>query len=172
MIVKLIGASLILIVCTVIGFEISSRYRQRPKQIRQFRTALQALEAEIMFGHIPLKEASIRLSKQLPSPINQFFDHFSQLLDISDIQVKTAWNNSLENITGFTDLKKSDIEILSQFGETLGKHDRYQQQKQIKLTMAHLEREEDEALDMQGKYEKMVKNLGFLIGLLIIILLI
>ena len=54
----------------------------------------------------------------------------------------------------------------------LGKSDKYHQQKQILLTLAHLEREESEAIDLQGKYEKMMKSLGFLSGLLLIILLI
>ena len=69
-------------------------------------------------------------------------------------------------------LKNTELEILEQFGETLGKHDRYQQQKQILLTLSHLEREEKEALQVQSKYEKMVKSLGFLAGLLLIVLLV
>ena len=60
---------------------------------------------------------------------------------------------------------------MKQFGETLGRHDRVSQQKQIMLTLTHLEREENEARDRQIRYEKMVKNIGFLTGLLLIILL-
>ena len=48
--------------------------------------------------------------------------------------------------------------------------DRDQQQKQIKLTMVHLDREEAEAKENQLRYEKMLKSLGFLGGLLIVIL--
>ena len=59
---------------------------------------------------------------------------------------------------------------MKQFGETLGRHDRISQQKQIMLTLTHLEREEADARDKQKKYEKMVKSLGFFSGLLLIIL--
>ena len=38
---------------------------------------------------------------------------------------------------------------MKQFGETLGRHDRVSQQKQIMLTLTHLEREENEARDRQ-----------------------
>lgn len=169
--IKLFGAALILIACTMIGFEVSRHLSKRPKQLRHFRTAFQALEAEIMYGHMPLHEASIRISKQLPKPINSFFLLFSEKLKQQDTSVKNAWDESLKGINTSLALKQNEIEILSQFGETLGKHDRYQQQKQILLTMSHLEREEDEALRVQSKYEKMVKSLGFLSGLLIIILL-
>ncbi|MEH6940358.1 stage III sporulation protein SpoIIIAB [Bacillus sp. JJ722] len=170
--VKLIGAALILIASTWIGFEISRHLSQRPKQLRLFRTALQALEAEIMYGHAPLQEAAVRLSKSLPKPINIFFRTFAKQLQLQDTNVKTAWDTSLEETKKVLALKQNEIEILLQFGETLGRHDRYQQQKQIALTMTHLEREESEALQVQSKYEKMVKSLGFLTGLLLIILLV
>jgi stage III sporulation protein AB len=71
-----------------------------------------------------------------------------------------------------TALKQGEFEIMKQFGETLGRHDRYSQQKQIMLTLSHLEREERDACERQAKYERMVKSLGFLSGLLLIILLI
>jgi len=70
-----------------------------------------------------------------------------------------------------TALKQGEFEIMKQFGETLGRHDRLSQQKHIMLTLTHLEREESEAIQSQMKYEKMVKSLGFLSGLLLIILL-
>jgi stage III sporulation protein AB len=59
---------------------------------------------------------------------------------------------------------------MSQFGATLGQHDREHQQKQIRLTLNHLEREEGDAIESQNRYEKMLKSLGFLTGLLIVIL--
>ena len=85
--------------------------------------------------------------------------------------MKEAWDESLKEIWESLALKQGEYEILSQFGEMLGKSDKYHQQKQIMLTLAHLEREESEAIDLQGKYEKMMKSLGFLSGLLLIILL-
>ena len=72
---------------------------------------------------------------------------------------------------GKDSFKKHEFEIMKQFGETLGRHDRFSQQKHILLTLTHLEREETEASDKQAKYEKMVKSVGFLSGLLLIILL-
>jgi len=170
--IKLIGAALILASCTLMGFQLSRHLSERPRQLRYFKTALQALEAEIMFGHIPLQEASKRLSKQMPKPINLFFDNFSINLGHEEATVKSAWAESLNSVKAFLSLKPKDFEIITQFGETLGKHDRFQQQKQIALTMTHLEREENEALIAQSQYEKMIRNLGVLVGLLLIILLV
>ncbi|WP_163102629.1 stage III sporulation protein SpoIIIAB [Peribacillus alkalitolerans] len=169
---KLVGAALILIASTWIGFELARQFSQRPRQLRQMKTALQSLEAEIMYAHTPLKDAAKKLSKQLPKPINWLFDSFAKKLERTDTNVSEAWDDSLNEIWKWLSLKQGEYEILSQFGVTLGKHDRYQQQKQILLTMTHLEREEQDAIERQGKYEKMVKSLGFLSGLLLIILLV
>ncbi|MFS0780975.1 stage III sporulation protein SpoIIIAB [Bacillus sp. 1P06AnD] len=169
--IKLIGAACILIATTVIGFERARHLGLRPIQLRSFRNALQALESEIMFGHLPLREASQRLAKQFPVPLSDFFILFSDSLKEEETNTRKAWGQALESIRGKLSIKDKEMEILLQFGETLGRHDRYQQQKQILLTMSHLERAEDEALSMQGKYEKMAKGLGFLAGLLFIVLL-
>ncbi len=63
------------------------------------------------------------------------------------------------------------MRFCKQFGETLGQHDRESQQKHIRLCITHLEREEEEAKALQPQYEKMIKSLGVLAGLLIVILL-
>lgn len=169
--IKIIGAAIIMLATTWAGFEASRKISARPRQLRQLKVALQSLEAEIMYTHTPLKEAAQKLQKQLPKPLNQLFAAFAIQLDLGETTVKEAWDESLKQVWGFLALKQGEYEILSQFGEMLGKSDKYHQQKQILLTLAHLEREESEAIDLQGKYEKMMKSLGFLSGLLLIILL-
>lgn len=168
---KLIGAVFIIVATTWTGFEASRHLNERPRQLRQLKSALQSLEAEIMYGHTPLSEAARRLSTQLAKPLSTFFDTFAKKLTNSETMVKDAWEQSLKEIWKMTAFKQGEFEIMKQFGETLGRHDRVSQQKQIILTLTHLEREEADAYEKQAKYEKMVKSLGFLSGLLLIILL-
>jgi stage III sporulation protein AB len=169
--VKLIGAIFIIVATTVTGFEAAKHLSERPRQLRALRSALQSLEAEIMYGHTPLHEASRRLAAQLTKPLSHFFEGFAKKLADSETTVKEAWESSLKEVWKSTALKKGEYEIMRQFGETLGRHDRLSQQKHIILTLSHLEREEADAIQAQAKYEKMVKSLGFLSGLLLIILL-
>jgi stage III sporulation protein AB len=168
----LIGAALILITTTWAGFEGAKQLSERSRQLRLLKLALQSLEAEIMYGQTPLEAAALKLSKQLPGPLSLFFVEFANRLGKGETTVKEAWEESLLKVWSKLALKQGEFEILSQFGETLGRHDRFQQQKQIQLALTHLEREESDALDKQSRYEKMVKSLGFLSGLLLIILLI
>jgi stage III sporulation protein AB len=168
---KIIGAVFIIVATTWTGFEASRHLSERPRQLRLLKSALQSLEAEIMYGHTPLHEASRRLSMQMAKPLSWFFENFATKLTNSDTTVKIAWEESLTEVWKLTALKQGEFEIMKQFGETLGRHDRLSQQKQILLALSHLEREELEAYENQAKYEKMVKSLGFLSGLLLIILL-
>lgn len=151
---KIIGALLIIVATTWTGFEASRHLSERPRQLRQLKSALQSLEAEIMFGHTPLHEASRRLAAQLSKPLSWFFESFAKRLTNSETTVKDAWEESMAEIWKFTAFKHGEYEIMKQFGETLGRHDRMSQQKQIMLTLSHLEREEGDARDKQAKYEK------------------
>ena len=169
--IKLLGAILIILATTWTGFEVAKQLTERSRQLRDLKTALQSLEAEIMYGHTPLHEAARRLADQLSNPLQSFFSIFAKKLVESETTVRDAWEESLKEIWGKTALKKNEFEIMKQFGETLGRHDRISQQKQILLTLTHLEREEREARDKQQQYEKMIKSIGFLAGLLLIILL-
>jgi stage III sporulation protein AB len=168
--VKLIGAVMIILVTTWLGFEIAKRLSERPKQLRQLKVAIQSLEAEIMYGLTPLAEASAHIAKQMPKPISYFFERFAHRLINKQETAFEAWEESLKETWHLTSMLDSEREVMMQFGATLGQHDREQQQKQIKLTLSHLEREENEAKDRQHRYERMIKSLGFLTGLLIVIL--
>jgi stage III sporulation protein AB len=170
--IKIIGAIIIIFATTWTGFEASRHLTERPRQLRLLKSALQSLEAEIMYGHTPLHEASRRLAAQMTKPLSWFFESFAKKLTDTETTVRDAWEESLTEVWKLTAFKQGEFEIMKQFGETLGRHDRASQQKQIQLTLTHLEREEADAYERQAKYEKMVKSLGFLSGLLLVILLI
>lgn len=169
---KVIGAIIILGATTWIGFEIAKHLSHRPKQIQQFRHSLEILEAEIMYGHTPLGTAAKKIALQVSEPIASHFQFFADELKNDEATVKGSWEKSLQRIWTLTVLKQNEYEILLQFGENLGRHDRATEQKQIMLTLSHLEREEERARDIQERYGKMVKSLGVLSGMLIIILLV
>lgn len=167
---KIIGAILIIMATTWVGFEFARQLSERPRQLRQLKVALQSLESEIMYGLTPLAEASEHIAKQIPKPISYFFLSFSEALKKGGASVHSAWEYSLKETWHLTALRNGELEVISQFGATLGQHDREHQQKQIRLTLTHLEREEGDAIEAQNRYEKMSKSLGFLTGILIVIL--
>ena len=169
---KWIGAICIILATTWSGVEASRLLRERTRQLRQLKMALQSLEAEIMYGHTPLTEAAVRLSQQLSRPLSWLFETFAQKLQEGTMSARQAWEESLQEVWKMTALKEGELEIMRQFGETLGQYDHEIQQNYIRLTMVHLEREEGDAIEKQQRYEKMMKSLGVLTGILIVLLLI
>ena len=105
-----------------------------------------------MYGHTPLGEASKILLLNYLNRSPATIVCLQNSLKGTEASVQSAWEESLNEIWGNNSLKtKRDIEILLQFGENLGKHDRQTQQKQIMLTLTHLEREEEGARDQAKK---------------------
>ncbi|MBA2173632.1 stage III sporulation protein AB [Halobacillus locisalis] len=166
-----IGAVIVLTVTTWAGFDLASRFQKRPGHIRQWKNALQMIEAEMVYGQASLWEVCESLSTHLPKPIDQFFRSIVET-DEPCVDFSERWTKLLKKHWSWNALSKSEWEILDQFGRTLGQHDLEQQQKQIQLTLHHLDRELDEALEGAEKYQKMARGMGVLSGLLVILLII
>jgi stage III sporulation protein AB len=93
---KILGAILILIATTWVGFEFAKRLTERPRQLRHLKVALQSLESEIMYGLTPLADACDHIAKQLPKPLTYFFTCFSERLKMGEVSVHRAWEDSLK----------------------------------------------------------------------------
>ncbi|WP_042223482.1 stage III sporulation protein SpoIIIAB [Oceanobacillus manasiensis] len=166
-----IGALLLVMTSTWVGFDWSNKLSNRPKHIRQVKNALQILEAEILYSQLPLHEAFSVIASQIPSPTSKFFDYLYEELQHDKRDLFYVWEQAIEVLTKYSSIGSNEQEILKQFGRTLGQHDFHQQQKHIQLTLSHLERELEEARDHHLKYGKMAKSLGVLCGLFVVLLL-
>ncbi|MFC7370439.1 stage III sporulation protein SpoIIIAB [Fictibacillus iocasae] len=165
------GACFVIMACTLFGFERAARTRNRLQQLRNLKVSLMSLEAEIVYALMPLDEAFYHLSGQVEGALSRFFLSVSEKMKQGQRTVDSIWIEEVEVLAREADFEKKETEILKQFGLTLGRHDRDNQQRQIQLALTHLSREEQEARDMAERYEKMYKSVGFLAGLLIVILL-
>ncbi|MFC2948201.1 stage III sporulation protein SpoIIIAB [Virgibacillus sediminis] len=168
---KWIGALLFIAATTWVGLEWSNRLSSRPRHIRQLKNALQILEAEMLYSQLSLEQAFRNISRQVPLPISSFFDGMSQEMQGELNDFIRVWEKHVKQLVRRSCLSSNEEEILLQFGRTLGQHDFRQQQKHIQLTGSHLQRELEEARDLQWRYSKMAKSLGLLGGLFIVLLL-
>jgi stage III sporulation protein AB len=168
---KLLGACMILLATTMSGLKWSAHYVNRPRQIRLFRSALQRLESEISYGATPLPMALSHIAKQTPAPIGICLGEVAQrLVEQQHLSLMDCWRQGLNAHWDKTSLQAAEREIITQFGYTLGSSDREDQVKHIRLVLAHLAAEEENATIEQRKYEKLCKSLGLLAGALVVIL--
>lgn len=168
---KWIGAILLVSTTSWIGFDMSKKLTERPKQIRLLIQSLQMLETEMGYSQLTLQQTFQNISKKIPYPLNQFYERLAHKLSGIVIDFLTIWDEELSKFVQISALKQTEHEVMKQFGRNLGQHTFLQQQKYIKLTIHHLQRELDDAMEERRKYEKMMKSLGVLIGLLIVLLL-
>ncbi|GEB31611.1 MULTISPECIES: stage III sporulation protein SpoIIIAB [Brevibacillus] len=169
--VKLIGAVLILFSASMVGWQIGRYYAYRPVQLRALLVALQMLETEIVYGMTPLHRAFVKVGRRVSEEVGRLFLYAAELL-VSE-KAPSA-EDSLQQAMGKywaqTALRRQEREVLASLGQVLGSSDREDQQKHLRLAVTHLRGLEEEARAEQAKYERMYKSLGFLGGLLVVIL--
>ncbi|MGD9678011.1 MAG: stage III sporulation protein SpoIIIAB [Vulcanibacillus sp.] len=168
---KLIGATLIIVVSTFAGFYIARTYKERPLQLRILQQAFQMLETEIVYGLVALDIIMKHIGDRLPKNLNLIFlDMSENLQSLDGSSTFNCWKKAIDKNFQSTELKKQDKEILVNFGQTLGCSDRDDQMKHIRLTIKNLETEEMLAREEQKTYEGLSKNIGILLGILVVIL--
>ncbi|WP_067836838.1 stage III sporulation protein SpoIIIAB [Amphibacillus sediminis] len=166
-----IGAMLLIAATTLIGFDRSDRLKKRPQQLRQLKTALQIMEAEIIYSQHTIRSVCQHVSNQIPNPLAHFFNLIANKISDSD-DLALLWTQELKQLKSYTALEQHELDILQQFGNTLGQFDTNQQQKQIQLTLVHLDRLLAEAHDNYLALSKVYRGIGVLSGILIALVLI
>ncbi|WP_280768397.1 stage III sporulation protein SpoIIIAB [Salipaludibacillus daqingensis] len=165
------GAAFIVFSSAFIGMELARRLERRTTLLRHVKVALETFDTEVAFAMMPLAQALEQVSRQLPSPTKEFFHQVAVRLTEVETSAVEVWEEELDVWKVHVDLEEKDIEILRQFGQTLGKQDIDGQRKQIQLTQSYLNHMENMAQDAQKKYQSMYRSLGFLGGLLLVIML-
>lgn len=168
---KLIGAVVILFSSSMVGWQMGRYYAFRPLDIRTLIISLQMLETEIVYGATPLHRALAKIGERMRAGIGSLFLTASELL-VKDEPLGTneCWRQAIEKNWGQTALRKTEKDILLTLGLVLGNSDRDDQQKHLRMAITHLQGLEEEARSEKQRYEKMYKSLGFLGGLLVVIL--
>lgn len=169
--VKLIGSAIILFSASMVGWQIGKYYAHRPVQLRALLLALQLLETEIVYGLTPLHRAFVKIGRRVTQEIGIIFQKAAEHLQAEEgLSTQACLQKAVDQNWSATSLRKEEREVLVSLGYVLGSSDRDDQQKHLRLAITHLRGLEEEARADQSKYEKMYKSLGFLGGLLVVIL--
>lgn len=169
--IKLIGAMCVIMAGTLLGFYQALQLSARPRQLRQALQSLQRLETEILYGFTPLPEALRAVADAGSAPVAELFAVAAERLDAPDAgTVQECWRQTVHDIWPRTAMKRTEQEALLQLGSVLGRSDRGDQAKHLKLAAGVLAAEEAEAAEDYRRYGKMWRSLGLLSGVLIVIL--
>jgi stage III sporulation protein AB len=169
---KLISSLLIITSCGLIGVLIARNYSLRPDELRSLQVALEMLETEIAYAATPLAEALQSLAARADKRLSPLFEYILiEFRSTPGCTAQEAWAKALKNFYPQTALRKSDLVILSNLSRALGISDRQDQTKHLRLAIkqvgAELARAQNDAL----KHVKLWNCLGFLSGMVIVLLL-
>ncbi|SHE52210.1 stage III sporulation protein AB [Caldanaerobius fijiensis DSM 17918] len=171
MILKILGSTMVLFSTTFLGISIANNYKLRLTALRDIQRCLEYLMTEVIYVQTPLPEAFINTAKIASKEIAPLFEATIEILEREEnCSIKQAFIKSLEKLD--LPLDREDIKIIKHLGNTLGSTDVENQVRAFKLALSRLSKQEELALKLKEKNEKLFKEIGFLCGAIIVILLI
>lgn len=171
MIIKFLGAVVLIGATSFIGFSLAADCSKRPRALRELQALLQMLENEISYLSNLLLEAFNRIYEGSNSDTAILFREAAINLETNGVTADAAWEMAIEENYSKLSLNKEDKTILLTFGKMLGNSDLEGQINNIKLISSQLKLQELKAEEMRKKNEKMYRSLGVLSGLAITIIL-
>ena len=162
---KFFGAVLIISAFGIWGVSKSKRLKKRCDSLMTIISSLNLLENEISYGEKDISSAlsSVGVMENLP-----FFRNIAE--NLKNSSVFQAFSNALKNDDMC--LSKSDREILLEFSQNLGSVNKDFQIGSILHTKELLVSSHISACSDYDKYGKLYRNMGFLLGSLIALLMV
>lgn len=171
MFIKLIGASMILVSGSSVGWLIGSTYLNRIRELKDLQVAINVFDTEISYGQVLLPEALKTASKILSGPNSRLFYEAAKELESSGGQTfAEIWSSKTAEYYQWNNLLKEDMEILLNWGRQIGTSTLPEQIKINQKTLQRLEQHEQFAREIADKRVKLVRYAGILVSLLVIIL--
>jgi len=169
--IKITGMILVLVSSSIIGYLYSLKYKMRKQVLKSLINSINLFKIELVYSRAPINEVLEHVVKTSDYMIKDIFKQTVYLLNLNEgYTAGEAWKKSIEKCN-LDYLKKSDKEVLITFGHSLGNTDLYNQEKNFNLVLEKLKHQLDNAEKEGEKNEKLYKNIGFLTGLGIVILL-
>lgn len=163
--IKFFGAVLIIFSFGIWGVSKSERLKKRCENLLSVISSLNLLENEISFSQKDIASALFSVGNMENLPL---FVAVSETLKNSS--VPEAFSLALENSDIY--LSKSDNEVLLEFSKNLGALGKEAQIGSIHHTKELLASARISALEEYGKYGRLYRSMGILLGFLVAIILI
>lgn len=172
MLIKIIGVCVIIISTSCMGFVLSNKLKNRHTELGNINYAIDLLETEISYLLTPLPKALIKISNNISGNISRLLHSVGDKSAIKDGRTfYEIWSECIKEQKQTMSLKNDDLQIIDDFGRTLGTMDIDGQLSQIKMVRCGIERKLVEAQNDIDKYSKLYKGMGILGGIFIALIL-
>lgn len=166
--IKIILGIAVIICSTEIGILLSKKYVYRLDELDELKNNFQIIENKIKYTYEPLEEIFLEIAEISSFGIRELFKKTAE--NIKEKGAERAWKEEIKKTE--LSLKKTDKNILKEFGNLLGKTNKEGQVNQIKFVNTLLDRQIEKAKEEKAKNETVYKKLGLILGVGIVIILI
>lgn len=169
---KILGASFIIISGIMFGKYMSQKEIIRMKQLNCIKKALLMLKSQIDYSCETLPEALFIISNRSDNPIKYLFNKISERLKQKQSEsINDVWIDEFKSYFKNTNLSKEDLQAVLGLGKALGYLDKQLQLNNIDIVVDYIDRTVELIANKNEKESKMYQSLGILGGLLLALLL-
>ncbi len=168
---KLLGAALTLAGTARLGRLLGGRYASRTREIGRWRTALSILATELGFGALVLTQALERMALAVGGHPGGVARRAVALLHEGESSAAAAWRQAVTEASPRCSLTPEDEATLLDLGVYLGATDQEDQLRHLKLAEERMVGSERVARGEQAQRERLLGTLGWITGVLIVLML-
>lgn len=161
---KVVILILIALICVLIGYIVSKKYRVRANFFQALLYLCQKFDIEINYSRERVKNIFLNLDDKYKKDLKGIDVNYISFLDK---QVPLDKDNLFKNITF---LKENEKEMIFSFFKTLGRSDVDSQSKEIKNFQTRFDELAKDVNSDYKKYGSLSIKLGIITGLLIIVI--
>ena len=170
--VQSIGICMILAMTTLTGAYFCLREKYRLQDLRELERAMVMMESQIRFLSVPLSEVLENISYQTKGQVGMLMQETAKAMaERTGETAEQIWETVWMRHISHTYLSVDDYQSILRFGKTLGYLDQEQQKNSTELFLTELRQKCRQIEHRLEKNGRLYYSMGFLGGLMLVIVL-
>lgn len=168
MIIKILGATLILAACGGVGFKIASNYIKEERTIRQLIYILDFMSSEMQYRLTPLPELCKQAANESKGVLSRVFAKLAEEL-VNQVAPNVSHCMSVA-LSSRTDIPPATTEMLKMLGNSLGRFDMNGQLRGLDAVRSQCKEKLNDLIQNKDVRLRSYKTLGLCAGAAMVIL--
>ena len=173
MLLKYLGAALILISAPGLGMYLAGQWKERLRLLEKLRQMIYFLKGEITYSHAPLAEALERVGRRSGGPLGDMFVRASERICTQEGEsLQEIWSGETRTMAAGAKnlpLTRADLEQFTALGEHLGYLDVDMQERTLLLYLEQLDLSIEYLQSHRQEKCRLYTSLGVMGGIFLVI---
>lgn len=167
---KLVGAALVMLSCSAMGFELSARLVRRKSNLEDIKNAIMAMLSEIRFSKKKAAEIFKEASGAREGIVFEIFKNVSDTISELSENASDAWEKEILKNEAELCFSKDETQVVCKLFCGFGESDIYNQQKILSHASEKIDILIKNASAQCDKSVKAYRSIGVMVGIFICVL--